>query len=554
MSKLSLRNKLLLLSLFPLILALLILMSVSYYVEQDALAAEVVTFKTKLVGERKQQIKEATEIAAGIVNYQLSLKEQGNVNQALRDIRFGSAGYFFMYDSQGKNIFHALIPSLEGQNKIDMTDPRGTKIIVGLLDAAKRGDGNFSYYYQKPNTNEQVEKISYAMMIPGTDWMLGTGAYIDDIDAVVEEYRATVTEQMADKSFAILLIAFFLTGITGFIIMIAAHRMVVPIKNMADNLNDIAKGEGDLTKRLSVKGEDEIAQLGRSFNLFVDKLQNIIGDVATATAKVKTAANAIHAQTKVMSSQLVSHNNETDQVVTAITEMSSTASEVAKNTTQVAEATHAATGDVANAQRCVDASLEEIASLMSQINNAAGSIKSLSEQSQKINSVLSVIGGIAEQTNLLALNAAIEAARAGEQGRGFAVVADEVRNLASRTQASTLEINEMLSALHKLVTQAVKAMEESQQSCVRSVDSSRTISDSLGSVTSAVTAINDMSTQIAAAATEQSSVTEEINRNVYAIQEIVNELLHSSEDAARVSLTVSEEGINLGKLVGQFRI
>ncbi|MCI2963308.1 MULTISPECIES: methyl-accepting chemotaxis protein [Shewanella] len=554
MSKLSLRNKLLLLSLFPLILALLILMSVSYYVEQDALAAEVITFKTKLVGERKQQIKEATEIAAGIVNYQLSLKEQGNVNQALRDIRFGSAGYFFMYDSQGKNIFHALIPSLEGQNKMDMTDPRGTKIIVGLLDAAKRGDGSFSYYYQKPNTNEQIEKISYAMMISGTDWMLGTGAYIDDIDAVVEEYRATVTEQMADKSFAILLIALFLTGITGFIIMIAAHRMVVPIKNMADNLNDIAKGEGDLTKRLAVKGEDEIAQLGRSFNLFVDKLQNIIGDVATATAKVKTAANAIHAQTKVMSSQLVSHNNETDQVVTAITEMSSTANEVAKNTTQVAEATHAATGDVANAQRCVDASLEEIASLMSQINNAAGSIKSLSEQSQKINSVLSVIGGIAEQTNLLALNAAIEAARAGEQGRGFAVVADEVRNLASRTQASTLEINEMLSALHKLVTQAVKAMEESQQSCVRSVDSSRTISDSLGSVTSAVTAINDMSTQIAAAATEQSSVTEEINRNVYAIQEIVNELLHSSEDAARVSLTVSEEGINLGKLVGQFRI
>ncbi|MCB2380637.1 MULTISPECIES: methyl-accepting chemotaxis protein [Shewanella] len=554
MSNFSLRNKLLLLSLFPLILTLCILMTVSYYVEQSALADEVTTFRTKLIGERKTQIKEATEIAAGIVQYQLSLKENGNVNQALRDIRFGSSGYFFIYDSQGKNLFHAVMPNLEGQNKIDMTDPRGTKIIVGLLDAAKKGDGNFSFYFQKPNTNEQIEKIGYSMMIPGTDWMLGTGAYIDDIDAVVEDYRATVTEQMIDKSYAILLIALLLAAITAVVILATAQRMVAPIKNMADNLNDIAKGEGDLTKRLTVKGEDEIAQLGQSFNLFVDKLQTIIGDVANATAKVKSAANAIHDQTKVMSSQLISHNNETDQVVTAITEMSATASEVAQNTTQVAEATHAATGDVANAQRCVDASLEEISALMAQINNAAGNIQSLSEQSKKINNVLSVIGGIAEQTNLLALNAAIEAARAGEQGRGFAVVADEVRNLASRTQSSTLEINEMLSELHKLVALAVKTMEESQQSCVRSVDSSRAISESLGSVTSAVTAINDMSTQIATAATEQSSVTEEINRNVFAIQEIVNELLHSSEDAARVSQTVSQEGINLGKLVGQFKI
>ncbi|MCR4536198.1 methyl-accepting chemotaxis protein [Shewanella xiamenensis] len=554
MSNLSLRNKLLLLALFPLLLTLVILMTVSYHIEQESLADEVTAFREKLIGERKTQIKEATQIAAGIVQYQLSLKEQGNVNQALRDIRFGSSGYFFIYDSQGKNLFHAVMPNLEGQNKIDMTDPRGTKIIVGLLNAAKNGDGNFSFYFQKPNTNEQIKKLGYSMMIPGTDWMLGTGVYVDDIDAVVEDYRATAYEQMMSKSLGVLLIALILAAITAAVILLTAHRMVTPIKNMADNLNDIAKGEGDLTKRLTVTGEDEIAQLGRSFNLFVDKLQTIIGDVANATAKVKSAANAIHDQTKVMSSQLISHNNETDQVVTAITEMSATASEVAQNTTQVAEATHAATGDVANAQRCVDASLEEISALMAQINNAASNIQSLSEQSKKINSVLSVIGGIAEQTNLLALNAAIEAARAGEQGRGFAVVADEVRSLASRTQSSTLEINEMLSELHKLVSLAVKTMEESQQSCIRSVDSSRAISESLGSVTSAVTAINDMSTQIATAATEQSSVTEEINRNVFAIQEIVNELLHSSEDAARVSQTVSQEGTNLGKLVGQFKI
>ncbi|MGL5905171.1 MAG: methyl-accepting chemotaxis protein [Shewanella sp.] len=554
MPHLSLRNKLLALSLLPLILTLIVLMSVTYYVEQGALDEQIATFRTELVGERQQQIKEATEIGVGIVKYQLSLPSKGDVKGALRNIRFGSAGYFFIYDTQGVNVFHGLLPEQEGQNKLDMTDPRGTKITVGLLNAAQRGDGHFSYYFKKPNTTEQIEKISYVTMIPGTDWMIGTGAYIDDIDAAVADYRQTITEQLSGLSLQLLLIGLVLTGGSCFVIILVANRMVLPIKNMADNLNDIAQGEGDLTKRLTVNGADEIAQLGQSFNLFVDKLQTIIGDVADATAKVTNAAHAIHAQTKVMSSQLISHNNETDQVVTAITEMSSTASEVAQNTTQVAEATQAATGDVANAQRCVDASLEEIATLMEQINHAAGSIQSLSAQSQKINSVLSVIGGIAEQTNLLALNAAIEAARAGEQGRGFAVVADEVRSLASRTQASTLEINEMLSALHKLVSQAVKTMEESQQSCVRSVNSSRAISESLGSVTSAVTAINDMSTQIATAATEQSSVTEEINRNVYAIQEIVNDLLKSSEDAARVSQTVSVEGVSLGKLVGQFRI
>lgn len=550
----SLRNKLLLFSLLPFLVAILSLISVSYYFEQASLKKEVVTFRTQLINERKQQIKEATEIAAGIVTYQLSLKSLGNVNQALRNIRFGSAGYFYIYDSQGKNIVHGLKPEFEGENKIDLIDSRGTKILVGLLNAAKYGDGNYSYFYQKPGTSQQIEKIGFTMMLPNTDWMLGTGVYIDDIDKVVENYKITATKQMRDKSIGILIIAFILTGITAFLIIFAAQRIVVPIKNMADNLNDIAKGEGDLTRRLSIKGEDEIAQLGCSFNLFVEKLQFIIGDVASATGKMKLAALNINEQTKVMSGQLINHNNETDQVVTAINEMSATASEVAQNTSLVADATLAATSDVAKAQECVDRSLTEVSSLMLKIDNAASNVKSLSEQSKKINSVLSVIGSIAEQTNLLALNAAIEAARAGEQGRGFAVVADEVRNLASRTQTCTLEINEMLSQLHSLVSQAVKNMDDSQRSCSRTVDSSQAISKSLGSVTSAVSSINDMSTQIATAATEQSSVTEEINRNVFAIKEIVNDLLHSSEDADKISQTVSQQGGTLSKLVGQFKI
>ncbi|MFV7760490.1 methyl-accepting chemotaxis protein [Shewanella algae] len=552
MSSLSLRNKLLLLALLPLLTVSIVLMLASWTVESDALESEITNFREKLLNERRQELVHVTEVAKEIVSFQRS--QGGDYKAALRDVRFGSAGYFFVYDGKGKNLFHALLPKLEGTDQIGMTDPKGTKIIVGLLNAARSGDGILTYYYQKPGTNELVEKIGYAAMVPGTDWIIGTGAYVDDIEASVAEYRQTALEDMEGKLWLTLMIVIVITLVTATLILFAAQRTVTPIRNMLDNLNDIAQGEGDLTKRLQVHGEDEIAQLGLAFNRFVDKLQHIIRDVTTATHEVQDASGSIHAQTQAIAAQLANHNNETDQVVTAITEMSSTAQEVAMNTTQVAEATHVASDEVAKAQECVDTSLTEISTLMAEINSAADHIQSLNEQSQKINSVLSVIGGIAEQTNLLALNAAIEAARAGEQGRGFAVVADEVRSLASRTQASTLEINEMLSELHRLVSQAVSAMEESQQSCHRSVESSRLISESLGAVTSSVTSINDMSTQIATAATEQSSVTEEINRNIYAIQEIVAELLHSSEDAARVSQTVSHSGDNLGKLVNQFRV
>ena len=492
MINMGLKNKLLLLALLPLTLLLLSLMASTYYIESNNLKEDFKSFEQKLLEGKRNLLKTEVEIASKIVNYQLSLGEQGNVNDALREVTFSDSGYFFIYDTDGINIFHGLKPDLEGTNQIGATDPNGKKLIVELIKQAKNGGGFYTYHFQKPNVSELIEKMSYATMVPNTNWMIGTGTYLDDVEKELNSYHQTMTEHMNDKAMTIALIAAFWVSLTVFGVLFAAGSMVKPITNMLNNLQSIAKGEGDLTKRLHVDGSDEISQLGIAFNEFVEKLQGIIKNVADVTQDVKTASVDINQQTQLMAGQLDHHNNETELVVTAITQMSATSNEVAMNTNQVAESTQSATEDVAKAQDCVDTSLTEVSNLMTEIDTAADQINSLSEQSKKINNVLTVIGGIAEQTNLLALNAAIEAARAGEQGRGFAVVADEVRSLASRTQDSTLEINEMLTELHNLVSAAVSTMDSSQQSCNRSVESSRAISESLGAVTSSVTSINDM--------------------------------------------------------------
>ena len=555
MGNLSLKNKLLLLAVLPLIVLLISFMAGSYYLEVQNQQQNFNEFKTKLIADKQTLLRTEIEIGSKVVQYQLTQGNEQDAKDALRDLTFGEDGYYFIYDTDGISVFHALLgDAIEGQNKIGMTDPNGKKIVVGLLEQARKGGGSFTYHFQKPNTSGLVEKIGYAAMIPGTNWMIGTGTYMDDIEAELVKYQTTMELHLSEKMTTLVLISLLLLGLAAAGALYASNNMLKPIKRMVQSLDDIAKGEGDLTRRLEIDTHDEIGQLGESFNVFVSKLHSIIAGVVDVTSDVKTASSDINTQTLLIEDKLLKHNHETDLVATAITEMSATSHEVAQNTTQVAVSTQAATKEVANAQDCVDVSLSEVSNLMSEINQAAEQVNSLSEQSKKINSVLSVIGGIAEQTNLLALNAAIEAARAGEQGRGFAVVADEVRSLASRTQDSTLEINEMLSELHNLVTAAVDAMHASQQSCNRSVESSRAISESLGAVTTSVTTINDMSTQIATAATEQSSVTEEINRNVYAIQEIVNELTQSSKTTSSVSKHLAGRGENLGDLVGQFKI
>ncbi len=555
--KLMFKTKLLLLAIVPLIVSIFVTSAVTAYNEQMLIEQNIATFRGKLVNERKNQLKEVTQVAENIVkrinpgNSQARLAE---VKTALSDVQFGDSGYFFMYDKKGVNVFHPMKPSLEGKNLIDLTDPKGNKVIQGLLETAQRGDGYFNFMFEKPGTNELIDKIGYAVMVNNNQWMLGTGAYIDDIEREVAIYRLEANKALDAQILRLTLLGLGTVIVTGLIVGWFAQRMGQPVNNMLEKLNDIANGEGDLTQRLSIHGHDEIAQLGHAFNRFVEKLQHTIQRVAQVTTQVTSTASDMAQQTSEVAEKLKVHDNETEQVVTAVTEMSSAAQEVAQNTTQVADAATSATQDAKDAQSQVHDSIAVVERLVERMDQSSNEVDQLKEQSDKITSVLSVIGGIAEQTNLLALNAAIEAARAGEQGRGFAVVADEVRTLASRTQTSTHEIRDMLDGLHVHVDSAVKTIAESDQECQTMAKTSADIGERITSVSAAFSQVNDMTSQIASAASEQTTVTEDIHRNLISIRDIVASLLTSSEASSQVATELSALGGDLDDLVGQFKV
>ena len=350
-----------------------------------------------------------------------------------------------------------------------------------------------------------------------------------------------------------------ITGVVLLLISLGSISLIVhyayrPVLKLKSAVLDLSQGDGDLTQRLTVDGDDDLAKISLGFNQFVENLQDMMLHISHASENISVSIHQLGTTARDNESKLVTHSAETEQVVTAITQMSESARTVAENVHQSNRITAEANKEADSSLSIVNNAVSTVSALVSEVDDMSKSIIRMNTDANKISSVLNVIGEISEQTNLLALNAAIEAARAGEQGRGFAVVADEVRALAARTQNSTTEISDMLSQLLGGTEGVVKAMEATKRKCQETADKTSEVSESLTIMSGSVTEIDDVSTQIAAATEEQSTVAEELSRNMLSIRDIVDSLVSSGQQTVEAGEVLKDSNEDLKRQVANFKL
>ncbi|TNB89683.1 HAMP domain-containing protein [Pseudomonas sp. Fig-3] len=365
--------------------------------------------------------------------------------------------------------------------------------------------------------------------------------------------QTAVRDHDAAQAKTVLVSAAVLAMLFGVIAALVITRQIVgPLDQTLKVAERIAAG--DLTHNLTSERRDELGQLQRAMQSMTVGLRQLIGGISDGVTQIASAAEQLSAVTEQTSAGVNSQKVETDQVATAMHEMTATVQEVARNAEEASEAAVAADQQAREGEKVVGEAIAQIERLALEVGNSTTAMGDLKRESDKIGSVLDVIKSVAQQTNLLALNAAIEAARAGEAGRGFAVVADEVRSLAQRTQKSTEEIEELIVGLQSGTEQVATIMDNSRTLTDNSVELTRRAGGSLENITRTVSAIQSMNQQIAAAAEQQSAVAEEINRSVLNVRDVSEQTASSSEETAASSAELARLGVHLQTLVGRFRV
>ena len=476
------------------------------------------------------------------------LGESGETYLIGSDFKMRSQSRFFLEDAKG--FMQAITDAGVSNETRDAIQSKET--VIGLMAVKSQGaqnaiNGQTGFDIFDDYRGVPVLSAYKPIEIDGLQW-----AILAEIDQA-EAYEAAYSL----NSFII----YFMLGV-GCVLVLSSGalgwffslRLARPLERIVNSMRDISSGSGDLTARLDESAKDELGQLGAAFNTFVAKLEGIMSQVGSSTDELATASEELSMITRDTRQGVEQQQNEIQQVATAIEEMTSTVKNVAENTNATAEAARTAGMQVKTGKEVLVANSTAIQQLSRRMIESQDVVNALQQDSTRVGTVLDVIRGIAEQTNLLALNAAIEAARAGEQGRGFAVVADEVRILAQRTQQSTEEIREIIESLQSRSQQTTQMLQQNNEGLTTTVQRSEQADQAFIVIEQAVQQLLDMSTQIASATEEQSAVTEEISKNVDNIYQVAQSTATGAEQTATSSEMLARLGDNLKLLVSQFKV
>ena len=454
-----------------------------------------------------------------------------SMSELIGNFRFGERGEVYLISGDGRVKVH---PTKENNDRVELSTLTGREAAQQLLN---RTEGAVRF------ERDGEAFLAIAQPLESLGWVLVSE--VPEAEIFAEARRTLWTISLIGG-----FIALFFLGL----VVLLARGLVKPIRQVTNALVEIGGGGGDLTRRLDESRADELGDLARGFNRFIGSLRGLIGDALQTSQQLRAAVGQVSQVVDNTATRAARQHEMTDMVATAVHEMGLTVQEIARNASNAAQASQGARSEAMQARQVVGDSIAHIDKMSDEIGNAAESVTDLAQQVASIDKVLSVIRSISEQTNLLALNAAIEAARAGEMGRGFAVVADEVRTLASRTQTSTDEIQQMIQGLKSGAENAVSSMHAGQAATGTGVDASQRTGQSLRAITEQVEAISDMNTQVAAATEEQSSVTEEITHNVQGIADLAQATAQDVQTCRADCQALSQLAENLGRQMGSFRL
>jgi methyl-accepting chemotaxis protein len=512
----------------------------------------------KQAGQRREASRSvlgdsADKAAELIGRVQRGLLQGGDINQyqhavdvsaLLQQARFQVRGYTYSGNTDfQQTALKAIDQALAELRALPAKVP--AEHAAGLDDAATAMGGYRDAVTQFGNAQAASEQALQHMAEQGT-LLLQTSQAMTTSQTAVRDAGATQAKTLLAVA----------TGLALALGLLAAwaitRQIIIPLRQTLRAAERVASG--DLTQNLQVNRRDELGQLQASMQRMTQGLRELIGGIGDGVTQIASAAEELSAVTEQTSAGVNNQKVETDQVATAMNQMTATVHEVARNAEQASEAALMADQQAREGDRVVGEAVAQIERLASEVVNSSEAMNQLKAESDKIGSVLDVIKSVAQQTNLLALNAAIEAARAGEAGRGFAVVADEVRSLAQRTQQSTEEIEELIAGLQSGTQRVASVMDSSRQLTDSSVELTRRAGTSLETITRTVSSIQAMNQQIATAAEEQTAVAEEINRSVMNVRDISDQTSAASEETASSSVELARLGTHLQGLVGRFRL